>query len=179
MAKESREANPAVEVARARRADIPTDGTYTLSTGVRVRLRPVAARLLAESRSRIKDPPVPIWENPDKGRKEENENDPQYQKELLEARIKRNEAATDALVMFGVELLDGLPADTGWLARLRFLGYEVDDSDPIAVEFAYKRYIAVAATDLQLLDAISSPVALEEVKAAMASFRGHAGRGSD
>lgn len=168
--------NLAVKVRKEREA--AGQEVITFSTGVRVRLHPVAASLITDVTGRIEDPPVPKWFNPDKEREEENPSDPAYTRALQQADMKRGLAAVDAMVLFGVELVDGLPEDTGWLRNLRHMerlghlnlsGYDLEDE--IDLEFLYKRYIAVASPDLQRVMTLSG-LRQEDVARAERSFRG-------
>jgi len=118
-----------------------------------------------------------MWHNPDKDRDEPNPNDPKYIAAKQEADRQRGIAAIDAVVMFGVELLDGVP-DDGWLGKLRYLekrglldleSFDLDD--PLDLEFLYKRYVAVSAQDIAYIMRTSG-VREEDVEAAIRSFRG-------
>jgi hypothetical protein len=171
-------ANPAVEAAEAQ-AQVDTDDIVTLSTGVRVRLASVSASLIDEVRSRVKDPPVPIMHDDEKGRDMPNPHDPTFLREMQDAEDRRNKATTDAMILFGVKLVDPLPENDDWITELQFLHIEVDKSSPLALEFAYKKFIAVGAPDYPLLLTASSPVTEEEVKRARESFPGDEGRDTD
>lgn len=162
--------NPAVEVAKERRADEAEGGVVTLSTGVRARLLPVAASLLDEVRARVPVPKVPIWHNPNTERDEENPNDPAYTRALAEHVERVGVAAIDAIVLFGVELADGVPDDTRWLKKLARLGIDVDADDPDEVEFAFKKFVAVASPDIMRIAEMSG-VSGAAVERAAASFR--------
>lgn len=173
--------NPTVEVAKEMAAQNGRDQIRTLSTGVRVRLVPVSAALLSEVTSRIKDPQVPLWRNEDKGRDEPNPSDPEYLRELDEASTKRGMAAMDAMVMFGVDLVDGVPEDDSWLKKLRFMekkGFldlsEYDLEDGFDCEFLYKRYIAIDNDTLTNIASLSS-LTPEAIARAEDSFPGNEG----
>jgi len=112
--------NKSAAVKVAKEATLDATREVNLSTGVRAKLRPVATTLIDEVASRIKDPEVPMWHNPDKDRDEPNPNDPKYIAAKEEADRQRGIAVIDAVVMFGVELLDGVP-DDGWLGKLQYL----------------------------------------------------------
>lgn len=176
---ESNAANPAVLIAKAHNGR--EGDTITLSTGIRARLVPVAASLVAEATSLVKDPEPPVWHNPDKDRDEPNPSDPAYLKTLADNQAKRALAGLDTLTLFGVELVDPLPEDDGWLKRLRLLerrggldlsGYDLDD--PIDREFLYKKFVAVGTDDLTEIGKLSG-ISREAVKAAENSFPGDAG----
>jgi len=156
-----------------------------LSTGVRVRLRPVPAWLVQEAQSRVEDPPVPNWHNPDKDREEPNPNDPGYLAALQKNQARRAEAATDVMMLFGVELVDAVPPDETWLPKLRFLekrgafsfdGYDL--ADPLERAFVFVKFIAMGSGDWALLGAVAG-LSGEDVDRAVRSFRGQPERGTD
>ena len=167
--------SPAVEAAREKSSQ---DGIVTLSTGIKARLKPVAASLIDEVTSRIQDPQIPIWHNPDKDRDQPNPDDQGYLQAKAEATRKRGYAAIDAMVLFGVDLVDGLPEDESWLEKLRFLekhslidlsGYNLQD--PFEREFLYKRFVALGSEDLnRMAQMMGIPEAA--VKRAAESFPG-------
>ena len=132
--------NPVVEVAKEQGGT--TDGIHTLSTGVRVRIKPVPPALVNDVMLRVKPPRVPVVFNEKKGRDEPNPLDPGYVADLERYEQERGAAALDAAAMFGLELVDGLPEDDTWLRKLKILGIQVED-DPITQEFLYKKYIAL------------------------------------
>lgn len=178
--------NPAVDTVKALKETETGPGEVTLSTGVRVRLRPVPVWLVQETQNHVQDPDVPTWHNPDKDRDEPNPNDPAYLATLKEAQVKRAEAGTDILVLYGIELIDGVPPDADWIPRLRFackcMGYDVlkdyDLTDPIERAFVYSKYVAMGNDDWIKLGQIAG-LNGEDVNRAVASFRGDAGRRSD
>jgi len=161
------EINPVVAVAREHR---DASGDTVLSTGVSAKLTPVSAALIDEVTSRIPNPNVPTWHNPDTGRDDPNPLHPDYVAALGEANRKRGMAALDAIIMFGVGLVEPVP-DTGWEKKLKRLGMEVDVSDPDEREWSYKKYVAVGAADLNRLMALSG-VSQEAVARAADSFPG-------
>lgn len=171
----------AVKTAKARREQKVEAGETLLSTGVRARLTPVSATLVQDVISRIKDPEIPTWYNKEKEQDEPNPADPKYLAACAEVEQKRVQSALDAAVMFGVELLDGVPdVETDpWLKRLRYLAEkrhlidlsEFDLDDEMDREFLYKRYVAVAADDYAQVVMLSG-VPAEEVERATRTFRG-------
>lgn len=165
---------PAVDVAREHADQRASDRVRVLSTGYRARLKPVAASLVDEVTARIEDPPVPTWFNPEKEREEENPHDPAYQRAVAKAERARAGAATDALIMFGVELVDPLP-DNGWERQLRLLGIEVDAEDVLGREFYFKKYIAVGSEDLILVSTLTG-LTQADIDQAVRSFQGHTER---
>jgi hypothetical protein len=113
----------------------------------------VAASLIDEVRARVPEPKVPVWHNPDTDRDEENPNDPAYARALEEYGHTLGLVSIDAMILFGVELADPIPADGAWLRKLARLGIEVDASDPDEVEFAYKKYVAMGLSDIEAVSA--------------------------
>ena len=168
--------NPAVQTAKYLGERDREERIHTLRNGVRVKVFPVSATLIDEVVSRVEDPEVPIFHNPDKDRDEPNPNDPQYLKALAKADKQRGIAAMDAMVMFGVQVVDGIPAPETWLTKLQMmdrmkrLDLSVYDlTNEIDVEFLYKRYILA---DAELLDIVGkeSGMIAEDVERAERSF---------
>jgi len=166
---------PAVEIAKRQQAG---DGTVTLSTGVRVRLRPIPPGTMQEARMSVALPKVPVWINPDKNREEPNPNDPDYLDALVECNHQRIQAIEEVALMFGIELVDGVPElgdwdrNLQWLARkgrIDLAGYDL--SDPIDREFLYKKHAALGPDDWVIVQRLMG-VSREEVDAAAETFRG-------
>jgi len=157
-----------IETAKAHQECVEDD-IRVLGTGVRVRLRPVSPSLIAEVTARVEFPPVPVFHNPDKGRDEENPNDPRYLADCDAARNAQGMAAMDAMAMFGIELVDPVP-DDGWDRKLAFLGIEFDHDDPVAREFYYIKHVAMSMEDFALLQDVSG-VTEDGVARAQRSFR--------
>jgi hypothetical protein len=78
----------------------------------------------------------------------------------------------DAMALFGVELLDGVPEDGVWVKKLKLLGIEFDENDPVERDFYYKKHIALAGPDFALLGRISG-LSEEAITAAEDSFQGN------
>lgn len=168
------EKSPAVDTAK--NLTQSNDNIHVLKSGVRVRIVPVSATLIDEVTSQVKEPEVPIWHNPDKDRDEPNYADPNYIRATEDANRRRGIAGMDAMVMFGVELPDGMPEDRNWLRKLQIMDSRgmvnldpYDLEDPIDLEFLYKRYILA---DTDLLDKITkvSGMSPEAIEAAEDSF---------
>lgn len=168
--------SPAVDAAKSISNRDGNDNVLTLPSGDRIKIIPVSATLIDEVVSRVDDPEVPIFHNPDKDRDEPNPNDPKYLRDVAAAERKRGIAAMDAMVMFGIDLIDGVPPKDQWLKKLKVMekmghvnlsAYDMDD--PIDREFLYKRYIL---SDANLLNMIgrASGVAAEDVQRAERSF---------
>ena len=169
--------NPAVTVAKEKVID---NRERILSTGVGVRIVPISASLIMEVQQHIPFPPVPIIFDEDKNQTYENPNHPAYIRDVEEVETKRSTAAMDAIVMFGVELIDGVPEDKTWLRKLKtmdkngVIGLNVYDfEDEIDLEFLYKKFIAVSTEDFQLISSMAG-VTQEGIEAAEDSFQNDA-----
>jgi hypothetical protein len=180
MAKTMTAGDEAVRVAKEK-----TDTVRTLSTGVRVRLQQVSLDTLDRAMRKLAKPEVPMWFNEDKGREEPNPNDPDYLAAVAQYNVDQYRVSRDIFVLFGMELVDGMPADDSWLRRLRLLerlgdidlsAFDLDD--PIDREFLYKQHVALGAPDMPLISTIWG-VSMPEVEKAAEFFRGDALRPAD
>jgi len=169
------------EVVNALRDSAPSKVDTFEVDGVKVLVKPVSSLLIQEVVSHIKDPEIPLSPNPDKeGRMDENPFDPAYVKALREAQTKRANATTDTLIMFGLELVDGLPKNDLWLQKLRKLEKMglldltgIDFDDQFDKEFAFKKFIA--GTNPMIMEVTrSSGVSKEDIDVATDSFQGNA-----
>ena len=146
---------PSTVVQQVREQGQPaTQEWQRLSTGIEARIVPVGASLIDDVVSRIIDPPVPIFHNPDKNRDEENPLDPAYQQALQATARRRATAAMETMLLFGLQLKEIPPAES-WLPRLQLLerrglldlsGFDLED--PLELELVYKKYIAAGTQDL-------------------------------
>lgn len=159
-----------VEVARKRKGD--EQEIVVLSSGVRAKVKSVTASLIDQVTAKIKDPEVPMWHNPEKDRDEPNYTDPKYIRAMREKERERGIAAMDAIIMFGIELIDEIPdpEKDPWLQKLRMLGIDIDPQSPLEIEFAYKKYVAISPEDVELVTA-KSGISAEDIEAAEQSFR--------
>lgn len=101
-----------------------------LSTGVVLRARPVPASLFADLMARYPTPEPPVVFIPEKGREEENPDDPGYTKRVTENNAQLARAMADAVILLGTEIASvprGFPDqdDPEWLEEARLLGYEL------------------------------------------------------
>lgn len=169
--------NPAVDTAKENHN---AQNDYQVNAdGVQYRLRAVAPALMDAVTSKIELPAVPVWHNPEMDRDEPNPNHPDYMKALDETNRKRGIATYDALVMFGIELPEGLPEDRTWLKKLKFMekhgqlsleGYDLDDE--FDLEFLYKRYVLATGDMVDTIGQLSALTA-NDVKRAGAIFPGN------
>jgi len=159
------------------------DEVVVLSTGIRARIVPVAATLIDEIGARIPDPEIP--KQVIDGKEHENPLHPGYQQEMRKAQAARTTATLDAFVMFGVELVDGVPEDNLWVEKIRFMEKRgmidlsvYDLENDLEREFVFKRFIAVASKDMTKIG-VSSGVLSADIERAMDSFRGDEKQDSD
>jgi hypothetical protein len=142
--------NPAVEVAEENERENDQEW-HVFSTGIVGRLKAVSPSLVDTVVSRIKEPKIPVWHDPDKDRDEPNPSNPDYLAALEQFNHDRGIAAMDAMIMFGVELKDGLPEDDEWVDELAILGIPVDKTSKTAKLFAYKRYKATGQPEVDAI----------------------------
>ena len=170
---------PAVEVAREQAAQKREENkVYTDSNGVQYRLVPVSAIAVQAAMSKIPDPKIRTFKNPATGKEEANPAHPEYIKELKEVEDERSIASTDAMIMFGIEIIDGLDHDNydeKWIRQLAFLNLideeEIDNAkdDPFVYEFYYKKYKLSNADTIVKVQTLSG-VTQELIAAAKDSF---------
>lgn len=169
--------NPAVAVAKK---STEKQDVRTLSSGVKVRAVTVSASLIMDVQNQIKYPPVPIVKDDEKGQTYENPDHPSYKRACAEVDSQRAIAAMDAIIMFGVELVDGLPKDDRWLRKLKTMqkagsidlsGFDLKDE--IDLEFLYKKYEAVRSEDYDIINEMVG-VTAEGIADAEDSFQGNA-----
>ena len=173
--------NKAVVGVAKRRSQITNEveDELTLSTGYRARLLPVSISIINEAQAAIPDPPVPMWYNESKGVEEPNPDHPDYAAAIERTEQERNLAAIDAIIMFGVELVDGLPENDDWLKKMRLrskMGLtkvdlsQYDLKDPIEIQYIFKKYIAVGTRDIVTLMKFAG-VTEDSISEASRSFR--------
>lgn len=149
-----------------------------LSTGYRVRIIPVSTALIVDAQNQVEEPKPPMWHNEDMDRDEPNYNDPGYKRAMKKYSDQRGEAALNALLLFGLELVDPLPDDNRWIKKLRHLEKrgqldlsEYDLEDEFDRELVFLRYVATTATDLEEIG-IASGIRQAETRRARGIFPG-------
>jgi len=166
--------NPAVEAAR----EMDTD-ERVLDSGVRVRIHRLPQLLIDDAVNRVPEPKVPYIKDEERGYEIPNPDDPRYLADLAEHERAQSHAAVDAVVLWGIDLVDGVPKDDEWLPKLEFYARRghldlssFDFSNKLEKEFAYKRYVALSARELgELIPMMISGVTEEDVAKATESFR--------
>ena len=165
---------------------LPTE--VTLSSGVRLRCKAVPPFLARKAISRIPRPQPPVVFLEDKGRQEENPNDPDYLTRLTEWQNMIYEVGTDVLLVAGTSIIDVptgiyLPEDDGWLSLVEFLGVKIDVSNSHSRYLHWLTCYALETPDdlAKVVTAVGSltGVSEEEVEAAVKTFRGGEARGTD
>lgn len=97
---------------------------HVLSSGVKVRFKPVNSMTIQRAGDSVAIPAVyeqAITQPNGAVRYVQNPNHPDYQKKIDEAEKERSLKSLEAMVLFGVELVDDLPADDEWLEDLRMV----------------------------------------------------------
>ena len=134
---------------------------HEMSTGVRVTVSAVNPATLTDIQMQIKNPPVPTRIGPDMGM-EPILDHPDWLAGCEMKDLERASAMMDIIALFNVELVDGLPADNGWIKKLTMLhkmgrldlsSFDLEDENDR--EFLYKKHIALATEDWTTLFKLS------------------------
>lgn len=83
---------------------------FVSESGVQIRIKQVSNFLMLQAQNNIQMPKVPTVWLEDKGREEENPNDPDYLLAVQEAQIKRSIMVTDLYLGFGATIVYPLPS---------------------------------------------------------------------
>jgi hypothetical protein len=167
--------NPAVQAAQKVDASV-----RTLSSGVRIRINSVPQLLIDDAVNMVPEPQVPYFHDEERGYEIPNPNDPRYLSLLAAYERAQAQAAVDAAVIWGVELVDEVPDESEWLPKLKFFAKrgrldlsQYDLENPLEREFVFKRYCALSAGELsELLPDMIAGVTEEDVQKARESFQG-------
>lgn len=94
--------------------------SFTLETGIVLRLKPVPLMALNAAAARVPRPAVPVVMIPEKGREEPNPNDPAYQQAIEDWAIDQTEAQLAVALLLGTEIEsvpEGMwgPDDDEWI----------------------------------------------------------------
>lgn len=166
--------NKAIEVARELQQEYD-DFLYVEDYAIRV--KPIPAAIITDVTNRIPDPEIPVWYNKEMERNEANPGDPEYVRMKSEVERKRGEAMIDATILFGIELVDGIPPVEEWMPRLQFMirrgqldlsQYNLDD--PLELEYVFKRYVVGNIALITHIQQLSS-VMPDDIGKAAAPFR--------
>ena len=140
------------------------DNVYVSDSGVQLKLKRVNSFLVLQAQQQVEMPQVPVVYLEDKGREEENPNDPNYLRAVQEANIKRADRSINLLLGFGTEVLNPLPqgiadvADEEWVTDLtEMLGVEIPTNKKLRHAYWLK---AIALTDQEIVDVVNGITAL-------------------
>lgn len=159
------------------------DDIVTLASGHRVRFVPVPHNTLREVQAKIVDPPIPTIPHPeDKTRQIENPMSITYRETLERNKEERLKVVLNALFLFGLELLDPLPADRTWLDKLVLLelinAEEIEGASVLQQELWYKKYVIA---DASVFDKLYGTLGVSEeaIAQARAAFKSNTQRAPD
>lgn len=165
-------------VRNGEREEPPTE--VTLSCGVVLKFKPVPSLAIREAAMRIQVPEVPKVLMEDKGREEENPNDPDYLLAVAEHKAAVALVANNVILILGTEIghvPDGMarPEEDGWLDEMQVLGIEFDTESRSARKLAWLKFYAIR-TDEDTVKALMGPmrsagVSEVDVASAIDSFR--------
>jgi hypothetical protein len=122
------------------------ESKITVSTGVvfKIKKAPSLAFQTIVANLKKNEPKVPILENKNKGRKEENPNDPDYLKAITEYDNKTNLALLDAAIILCTEI-DSLPEgfekpeDPAWFENMAVAGISIEQ---LGIDHKRQRYLS-------------------------------------
>lgn len=168
---------------------MPVPTSVKVKNGVVLRVKPVPRYVLRALLRKYPEPEVPVVEIADKGRTEENPNDPEYRRQRLQWIEQIGDATNNALLTLGTEVESvpkGMdrPEDETWAKRLKVVGIDVPapDEDDNERYLAWLRYYVIQDDiDLtQVAQAVMrrSGTPMEpDVEKSMSSFPGREARG--
>lgn len=170
------------------------NGELTLHNGIKLLCKPVPPLLLQAIGKRYTPPPPPKVFIEEKGRDEENPNDPAYLKQLEELEEEQNLAVQSLVLGAGTELIsvpEGYfrPEDQGWIDKVEFttelagIKLNLDTSSEVKKYICWLRYYALeTASDAALAEALPLQLAgirEGEIQEALEGFHGIQGRRTD
>ena len=158
-----------------------------LSTGVKLKIRPVPRHFMYEVTRRFIRPKPPIIFIEDKGREEENPGDPEYAEALERFLSDIANAATDVALLRGTEIEhipDGIPKPDSKVFReeMELFGMPMLDSSRARYLYWIKSIAAPTSEDINdLLGELGrlTGVAESDVEDAVNRFRSVTARGED
>lgn len=169
-------------------------GEFELSNGILLKIKPVPPLLANAITEAFKDPDPPKVYLEEKGRDEENPNDPNYLRELEEINEKRNRAINNLYLGIGTECVhvpDGYyrPEQEEWLDQVKFAArvagtpLDFDFTDAVERYLCWLRFYALEngddATVAHRLPMVLGGISEAEVEQAIDSFRSVSERGTD
>lgn len=166
--------------------DMPSE--VVLENGVILKFKPFPAELVRRAAQRLAVPEVPRVMNEDKGREEDNPNDPKYLQAVAEHTQESWSTGVNVMIALGTEVShvpDGLyrPEDEAWIADCKYFGVEVEAEDDRARYISWVQLYAVSGGGdwMKVLLPLIKRAGLteEEVAQAVQSFRSGKVRGAD
>lgn len=100
--------------------------TITLSSGVKLEVKPISGIVLQRAQMVVPDAEVPKFFIQDQNRWVDNPHHPDYEQALRDAALAKAEVALHTLVRKACKVVDGLPEDDRWLRLI--LRYEAEDT---------------------------------------------------
>lgn len=161
---------------------------FRLANGVTLSLKPVPPLLMRRAVANLSPPKVPTVYIDEKGREEENPNDPAYVAAVSEYEQKTFDVGINVLLLAGTAIADvpsgvSAPEAEEWVEQAKMLGVEVDVSSPRARYLSWLQLYALSSLDeiVRVTGAVGrlSNVREEDVTASVASFRRKTLRGAD
>lgn len=155
--------------------------------GIRLKLSPIPSVLVQEVARKYPNPRPPVVFIEEKGREEENPNDPEYLNRLAEANYQRSIVILNVFLS-GLEIVsipDNLQKveDTGWEEVVREIANIEIPAGGFGRRLAWFKYYAFTDDDLirvrDKITRLSGIVLEEDVKEAEESFRDNEERPSD
>lgn len=145
--------------------------------GYQIKIKAIPVAIISDVTARIPEPEIPVWHNKEYDRDDLNPNDPAYLKAKDKVDQERGQAMIDATVMFGIDVIGGVPPNDEWLPKLKFMEKRgqvdlsaFDLNDPLEREFVFKRYIIANIALINYIQEMSS-VTPDDVGKAGRPFR--------
>lgn len=164
------------------------DGIFTAQNGIQFQLKKVSRLIMVDALQKLEVPKAPTVFLEEKGRTEENPNDPDYIAALDMHRFKRSTLAIEIYFALGTAVIflpDGIqdPASIEWADEVKeFTNLEIPDSGRRRYLSWMKYYALVDEDQGDLLSAViafSGGVTNNEVEQAGESFRDISSRDTD
>lgn len=167
---------------------------FTLSNGIILALKPVPPLLIQAISQEFEQPAPPkVWME-EKGRDEENPNDPEYAKLIEKLEEEQNQAVNDLLLGVGTSIKfvpEGFfrPEEDGWVQKVKFAAsiahkeLEIEEADEIKRYLCWLRFYAFETSGDAAL-AVNLTLQLGgiregEITEVLESFRSLPERGAD
>lgn len=163
------------------------EAIVTLSTGVKLKIKPIPKNFIYAVTSRFEHPKVPTYLNESKGREEPNPDDPDYQDDVEQYIASVANASNDVALLRGTEILElpkGFPGPDSkkWKEEMEALDLPMIDNSRARYLNWIKGMAAPLDRDIVLLmEEIGRLTGVTEadVTDAVERFRRLAGRDSD